>query len=92
MSKREGRERWSYEPDGSGAGRFVVKDENGLIVACGIPSEDDARLLAAAPLLDEALEAVMAYYCDENTPFEDDEEREAVELAGEAQEAVGVAS
>lgn len=49
----------------------------------------NANVLAAAPDLLEALEAVCDHYIDVNTPFEDDEERRVVALADRAMAKAG---
>lgn len=50
----------------------------------GLEELANAKLLAAAPALRDALRAMCDHYVDVNTPFEDDEERQAVEKADAA--------
>ncbi len=55
---------WNAVIEEASEGDFIghaVVDEDGEIVACGIPSEDHARLIAAAPRLLAACEALLEW-------------------------------
>lgn len=73
-----GPERIDGVPVGVVAEVYPIGDE------VGRESMANAHLIAAAPLLLKALDAVCNYYVDVNSPFADNDERRVVNLADKA--------